>query len=68
MENQENNQSYLYSSLRLGNIRLLCINTDTSTSEIGSLEVIILDIAPLYYALSYSWGAQNQSVVVQINL
>ncbi|PQE12520.1 Heterokaryon incompatibility protein [Rutstroemia sp. NJR-2017a BBW] len=67
MENQENNQSYLYSPLPPGNIRLLRINADTSTSEIGSLEVMTLDAAPPYYALSHSWGAQNQSVAVQID-
>jgi hypothetical protein len=67
MENRENYQPRLYGPLFPGNIRLLRVNADSLAPEAGSLEVVALDIVPLYYALSHCWGTQDQNVEIQIN-
>jgi hypothetical protein len=38
-----------------------------ATHEAGSLEVLALDKAPPYYALSHSWGVEDQPVAIQID-
>ncbi|KAI4861712.1 HET domain-containing protein [Hypoxylon rubiginosum] len=57
--------SFFPSTLMTNHIRLLRLNTDFSTPNIGSLEVTAHDDAPPYYALSHCWGTQAQDVPVQ---
>jgi hypothetical protein len=66
METPENYQPRLCGPLFPGNIRLLRVNADSLAPEAGSLEVVALDMAPIYYALSHCWGTQDQNVEIQI--
>lgn len=55
-----------YTPLLPGYIRLFRINSDTSAPDEGSLEVVSLEDAPRYYALSHSWGTQLQNEAIRI--
>ncbi|PVH70822.1 HET domain-containing protein [Cadophora sp. DSE1049] len=67
MEKSENDQPRLYSPLLPGNIRLLRVNADSVAPGAGILEVLALDVAPRYYALSHCWGTQDQEAEIQID-
>lgn len=56
----------MYNSLLPDEIRLLRLDANPSSSDIGYLEMVPLDKAPLYYALSHSWGSQTQNAAVNI--
>ncbi|KAI0454978.1 HET domain-containing protein [Xylaria acuta] len=62
----ETGRSGFYMRLPPNTIRLLRINTNTEDSEAGSLDVVGLDVAPPYYALSHSWSAQDRTTPIQI--
>ncbi|UZP38061.1 hypothetical protein NXS19_005877 [Fusarium pseudograminearum] len=47
-------------------IRLLRLNTDTSNPDAGWLEIVSLDDAPPFYAISHCWGTQAQDTVVKV--
>jgi hypothetical protein len=59
-------QPLSYTQIPPNYIRLLRINKDITNPEVGSLEVVSLDQAPPFYALSHSWGTQVQSAAVQV--
>ncbi|TWU75343.1 hypothetical protein ED733_006948 [Metarhizium rileyi] len=56
-----------YNELPPGHIRLFHINSNYSTGDDGSLEIVLLEEAPPFYALSHSWGTQIQNATVQID-
>jgi len=60
-------QSLSYTALPPDHIRLLRINTDESNANVGFLEVVSLDKAPPFYALSHCWGTQAQDTAIQID-
>ncbi|KAJ0161936.1 Heterokaryon incompatibility protein 6, OR allele [Colletotrichum tanaceti] len=49
----------LYSPLNSNQVRLLRLNPDPDSDEVGSLEIVELRDAPPYYALSHSWTRQH---------
>lgn len=55
----------LYGPLRAGNIRLLRLDTNLSTAQVGSLVAVDIDTAPPYYALSHTWINQNEAEPVE---
>ncbi|KDN69149.1 hypothetical protein CSUB01_05588 [Colletotrichum sublineola] len=57
----------LYSPLKINQIRLLRLNLDPDSNEVGSLEVVDLRDASPHYALSHSWTNQHSSQDVLIN-
>ncbi|CAJ0542491.1 Ff.00g001050.m01.CDS01 [Fusarium sp. VM40] len=59
-------QPLSYTQIPSNHIRLLRLNTDITNPSVGTLEVVDLDQAPPFYALSHSWGTQVQSVAVQV--
>ncbi|KAI6752348.1 hypothetical protein HG530_013717 [Fusarium avenaceum] len=59
-------QPLSYTQIPPDHIRLLRLNTDLTNPDVGSLEVVDLDQAPPFYALSHSWGTQVQSAAVQV--
>ncbi|KAM0287084.1 hypothetical protein ACHAO9_007841 [Fusarium lateritium] len=59
-------QPLSYTQIPPDHIRLLRINTDITEQDVGSLEVVSLDQAPPFYALSHSWGTQVQSAAIQV--
>lgn len=68
MENGATN-SYQYQPLQfhMSYFRLLRVNTDLSSSNVGDLVTFQLESAPPYYALSHFWGPLDQDthIVVQ---
>jgi hypothetical protein len=56
-----------YTGIPPDHIRLLRVDTDESNPDAGSLEVVSLDKAPPFYALSHSWGTQTEVCPVQID-
>ncbi|KAF4988106.1 hypothetical protein FGRMN_9972 [Fusarium graminum] len=59
-------QPLSYTEIPPAHIRLLRINTDERSPDVGTLEVVSLENTPTFYALSHSWGTQVQSKVVQV--
>ncbi|CAG7563082.1 unnamed protein product [Fusarium equiseti] len=59
-------QSLSYTALPPGHIRLLRINTVELDANVGFLEIVSLDKAPPFYALSHCWGTQAQDTAIQI--
>ncbi|KAK2752917.1 hypothetical protein CKAH01_06158 [Colletotrichum kahawae] len=57
----------LYGPLKTGQVRLLRLNPDPDSDEVGSLEVVELRDASPYYALSHSWTTQQSYHDVLIN-
>ncbi|WQF82080.1 Putative heterokaryon incompatibility [Colletotrichum destructivum] len=49
----------LYTPLKTNQVRLLRLNPDPDSDEVGSLEIVELRDAPPYYALSHSWTSQH---------
>lgn len=62
----DQNSRQLYIPLLFGRIRLLLINTQTSTAEVGTLVEVSLDAAPPYYALSHCWTHQKTTTKIQM--
>ncbi|RFN49786.1 heterokaryon incompatibility protein [Fusarium flagelliforme] len=60
-------QSLSYNKLPPEHIRLLRINTDELDANVGFLEIVSLDKAPPFYALSHCWGTQAQDTTIQID-
>lgn len=60
------NTSIDYCSLADNCIRLLRLHSNTLSKSVGQLISVDLDQAPQYYALSYCWGAQKETVPIQI--
>lgn len=63
----DNAQSYPYTALPPGHIRLFRVNSDFCVAGEGSLHVVPLDQAPHFCALSHSWGTQSRDTVIQID-
>lgn len=63
----KDDRTTLYHSLPSNSIRLLRLDANTSAADVGNLEVVALDKAPPYYALSHSWGTKAQDAAVQID-
>ncbi|RBR23688.1 uncharacterized protein FIESC28_03484 [Fusarium coffeatum] len=59
-------QRLSYTALPPDHIRLLHINTDKLDANVGFLEVVSLDKAPPFYALSHCWGTQAQDTAIQV--
>lgn len=57
----------LYNSIADDDIRLLCVNADTSALDAGSLKVVALNRAPPYYALSHCWSTESRNIAIQID-
>ncbi|KAK1450367.1 hypothetical protein CMEL01_07703 [Colletotrichum melonis] len=57
----------LYNPLKTNQVRLLRLNPDPDSDEVGNLEVVELREAPPYYALSHSWTSQHSYRDVLIN-
>ncbi|UQC86202.1 uncharacterized protein CLUP02_11702 [Colletotrichum lupini] len=57
----------LYNPLKTNQVRLLRLNPDPDSDEVGNLEVVELREAPPYYALSHSWTSQHSYQDVLIN-
>lgn len=57
----QNRLSMLYEPLSARNIRLLRLDTTSSTAQVGSLVVVDLDTVPPYYALSHTWVTQDEA-------
>lgn len=55
----------LYEPLSAGNIRLLRLDANLSTAQVGSLIAVDIDTAPPYYALSHTWVNQNEAELVE---
>jgi len=67
MERVKEKRAILYHSLPPHSIRLFRLNASTSAADVGNLEVVALDNAPPYYALSHSWGTKARSSAVRID-
>ncbi|CAI6094180.1 unnamed protein product [Clonostachys chloroleuca] len=67
LQNGMNRRGLPYTNLLPNHIRLFRINPNTSAPNAGSLEVVSLDAAPPFYALSHSWGTQARDTALQID-
>jgi hypothetical protein len=56
-----------YTQIPSDHIRILRINTDKTNSDAGFLEVVSLDEAPPFYAISHCWGTQAHNTNVQVD-
>lgn len=63
----ESSQHTLYKDLPPDSIRILRIDADPSSSDVGSVKTFNLDKAPLYYALSHTWGPDNRDQAINID-
>ncbi|KAL6917405.1 hypothetical protein FSST1_008900 [Fusarium sambucinum] len=61
------NESIYHAQLSENQIRLLRLNTDTSSSDAGFLEIVSLDDTPQFYAISHCWGTKAHDTVVRID-
>ncbi|KAI0103227.1 HET domain-containing protein [Nemania sp. FL0031] len=60
-------QLYNYDQLETDSIRLLSLADDAPGANSGTLKSIKLRDAPAYVALSYSWGAEQHIVPIEID-
>ncbi|KAJ4017913.1 hypothetical protein NW752_001821 [Fusarium irregulare] len=55
-----------YTALPPDHIRLLHINKGALDANVGFLEIVSLDEAPPFYALSHCWGTQARDIAIQV--
>lgn len=67
MHRSQDSQPLSYTPLPGGCIRLLRLATHLSDVTFGNLQVVALNEAPSYHAISYSWGSGKAVCPISIN-